>query len=388
MLTTCLQVLVSYIIQNLLSVLAWLRIMPIHGIAWAKGDHRLAGSWKFRLWHTPQVAAVKAAFTDFQEASLFFVLGIHIALLYKYAGHLSTGGEGTYASALLDKSIDSIAVLITLQTMAFNQLGLLASDMDSIYTDAVSIAVAIVGMYTFTNIYNVDRKISIDEYRFLSRIPELRVAECGYNTSPMVYCAGGASLDFFLSNEYDNDVIGWTAFNLTFLPAIGIFFTIVVVMVVFSRMLFRIGNTRWWRARRRRGRREAQVQDLPVITKIGGDSTNAMDLVRATIVAMGLPTPRPKHAKVLAGVFSKLAVSPTVSEFVFLSALCALPVYHVYSMSVLFWTIQRYVFTDNSWSLGQIIALTVWAPVIFKLVYSRTGKQGSYSVRWVSHEYC
>lgn len=54
---------------------------------------------------------------------------------------------------------------------------------------------------------------------------------------------------------------------------------------------------------------------------------------------------------------------------------CVITLFHIFSMCVYFWTIQRYVFVpDVEWSLGQIIALTVWTPVLCKLVYTLSCK--------------
>lgn len=121
---------------------------------------------------------------------------------------------------------------------------------------------------------------------------------------------------------------------------------------------------------------------LSGITRTVGD--DATDLIEATILAI------PRAYRVMAPALTARPLlvcfpdyrcvrqCPRLRDFLPVSGLWLLPaVHHMYSMSAIFWTPWRYIFTYFVWLAGQNYRFESVGSGHLKLTYARTSKQYS-----------
>lgn len=275
------------------------------------------------------VTSVNSALVDFQEAQIFFALSIQVAVFFSLRQDKALGGEETFASVLLDRYLNELSTSLLFYSVSCGQIILESTWTNSWYILTLYLSVLSISWSFWFSIPPIG---TFGDYPQLVGNSDLRLTACGNNISPMVFCAG----DSF-----------WT-------PGEGVFMidsgtsTVGIIMSFLVLPLMILRRLRHWQIYSQ----QAQGAHIPA------NNLNGRPWVLAIIprIRQGLIHPitcRLVHWTVdimYAVVSGNLILGITFETLVIIN---------------ITWSTK----SSSNWSLGQIIALTVWAPVICKFVY-------------------
>lgn len=242
------------------------------------------------------------------------------------------GGEQTYASVILDYTIGRLAILAVTMTLSLTQMVLFATSRGSWY---------ISGLYVCANISSLSLwkflspLQSAERYPQLTQNTELQISECGNNISPLVFCEGSTM-------TVDNSLLSGA---------------MMASSATLAYMLLQAFRS-WKLSQNKIERVSIQISSLTGDQRRRKSVTTANNTMRWCVHFLNR-IPSPPLLLLLGLIY------------------CGASAFYMYifiKTAIFMVNMQR----STQWSMGQIIALAVWLPVVCKFLYTLLCKSSNH----------
>ena len=265
-----------------------------------------------RLWDSRLRAAATSSLVEFQEVQIYFTAAVQIATLASFDPDEDDNigaNNSSYAAVILNSGLAALLNITAMAGILLVQCCLQRAHMHWWYTFFLMTLNCIMAAIIFARRSSLMPPADLlwEEFRADAPLPL-----CGNNPSPMTFCRPSRDTRFL-----DNNITGWIACGLGSIAWIGLLVDQLASTVPnkFPAVLTRMRNLD------RRGILQRK--------KLWGMMTTVYWLVEPLLLFMAL-----FHFSVLGLIVEDIQFG-----------------------------------TAGSWSFGQIIAVTVWAPTIAKFIY-------------------
>jgi hypothetical protein len=261
-------------------------------------------------------ATLQSILVEFQEAQCYFMIASQAAILSTFVQDSRNFDAVTYAQLQGDRELAALIGYAAILPTTYVMLNLCSFGMSSWYTLVLSVTTLVLGTATLGGILNVpeyaDPNIGINNNPLLLDPGFAFLDKCGMNPPPIVYCTPippDSSLGNILpAFGYTND---WSPDTSAFDSLILLCWLVHAAIVVYKLLSYPFA---------------ARFQ-------------------------------KPFHKPIMVWVVRVISVLCHATFLAYLSYYLAVLVYMGFQID------------KASWSLGQIIAVAVWAPVLGKLFY-------------------
>jgi hypothetical protein len=272
--------------------------------------------------NTNQASVLMSMLVEFQEAQCFFMLATQIAVLVSFRNQSKFYEPENYAQLDMDNYLGQIIGAAGLIPVSIVMFTLNIGDMSSWYILSLSGITLATSSATviISNSISIYGNTAADLASFYNVSP---LQACGNHPPPIIFCDTVWSKTTTNTQNYLENILG---------------FIYIGPIIIFSVILFQF------------------VLSLPLVSR--------------------------KAKKLLPQVYrlkgSKTATYIKILWFLAVSLFYLFAIY-VYLGNMYFLSFFGAIDTAN-WGLGQIIAVTIWSPVIFKYIYSAICKSIPFAV--------
>lgn len=148
-----------------------------------------------------QLAALKSMLVEFQEAQCFFAIATQIAIVIANQSPLDVGGYNSLASLRVDDATTALLTDLSVSCLILTQFSLKVALLDSVYSLSLFTTAVVLSGYTNSGPKLASFRLDATYKAFANKN---RITSCGNTTSPRTFCwPDSADQTFWL-----NDVTG------------------------------------------------------------------------------------------------------------------------------------------------------------------------------------
>jgi hypothetical protein len=349
------QVFISYLMQDIFAIAICLLLLAMHSCLLLGGLDRTplplglkktaSLILRTRKHIDNQIGVLTHILVEFQEAQCYFMIVSQGAVLTTITSNPNAFGATSFAQLEINQSLCVLIGYAGLLPTTYVALNLEAFGRNSLYTLGISGMSLITGTVTLAAILWANSAYTNAAAGTLSTINGLeRLTDCGGLSPPVVYCTFGIIVD---PVQGLFPILSGVQGTVGLLPAFDplvLYFWIVFLAILFRNLPF---CQRWKLAWTAYFRESAWMRSFRESAWIRSFQESAwIQYFRGAAWMQYWSMP----GLILGLVHTSFLIIMTL---------------HVANLLEL-----KSFISQNVWNLGQIIAVTIWAPVICKLVYS------------------